>query len=309
MRQATLLFATLLVAGWSDITRGQQGAAPLGAEGDPAIQAQIRAVYDAKDETEISQQLGQLKTISEDKAELVRQLAIFVVTAPNKQEFHDLHTLRILHRLELPSSVPIRVLAPYLGSGNDELRGFAREWFEGHDTASNDPLAPANFKDYAEYIGQVLSRDEDIPVAFVEYIFERSPERALLAFYRGSNTRNVVPGLEAISGALKIAREKGVLGRVGAPAPPFDGPAEEILLAEHIISNAIQLRGFDEQFQEAMPKAKEQLAILSRHSDAWVRLYVVEIMRRHPELRREGVLKKLREDGDESVRKIAMSVK
>ena len=316
MQLSRAIFCMLLIANWANIAAAQPTNEKLAAEADPAIQAQIRAVYDAKSEAEAVEQLEKLKRINDDKAQLVKQLAIFAVVAPNKKEMHDLLTVVILHRLEFSPSFAIRVLAPYLGSDNEQLRGFAHQWFESHDRLSNDPLEPGNYKDYADYIGHRLATDGDIPDAFIEYMFQRAPERALLAFCRGSRARHLIPRIEAISRRLRIAKQQGRLesGEMEAGETPpigLDESPKEILLAGHVVSNAIWLKGnkFDEQFQEASPRAKEQLAKLARHSEFWVRLYVAEIMRRHRELQLPDVLEKLRDDDHELVSKAARSVK
>lgn len=312
MRHSRLIVCLFLIASWANIASAQTVSEKLAAEANPAIQAQIRAVYDAKSEAEAVQRLEELKQGTDNKAKLVKQLAIFAVIAPDKKEMHDLLTVAILNRLELSPSFSIRVLAPYLGSGNEQLRDFAHQWFESHDKLSNDPLEPGNYKDYADYLGHWLAGDEDVPAAFVDYIFERSPEQALLAFYRGSLTRKAIPKLEAIARKLQVAKQQGELGAPGeTPRIELDESPKDILLAGHVVGNAIWLKEnkFDEQFQEALPEANEQLAKLAGHSEFWVRRYVAEIMRQHPELRQDDVLQKLRKDDEESVSKAAKSVK
>jgi hypothetical protein len=305
MGQARRFIALLLLAGWPSFAVGQAETGIPIAGADPVIQAQISAVYNAKSDIEVTQQLQALKELTDDKAELVRQLAIFAVAAPNKKEMHDLITLEFLHRLKLAASIPIRALAPYLGSDNEQLRDFAREWFRGHDTVSTDPLEPVNFREYADYIGQQVAGNEDVPAAFAEYIFERSPERALLAFHRGGRARHTVAQLQAISNAFE-ARQRGEDAAVEKPEP-VDDPPKEILLEAHIVEHAIWLKRykFDEQFRKALPEAKEQLTKLAERKEWWVRLYVAEIMRRHRELRMDDVLQKLRDDSNESVSKAA----
>lgn len=84
-----------------------------------------------------------------------------------------------------------------------------------------------------------------------------------------------------------------------------------MLLAEHTTSNAIWLKenGFMEQFQAALPEARDELAKLAMHEAWWARLYAAVIMRQHPELRQDDVLQQLSNDADELVSKAAKSVK
>jgi hypothetical protein len=112
---------------------------------------------------------------------------------------------------------------------------------------------------------------------FVEYAFDRSPERALLAFYY----------------ATTLHRERD----------------REILLSEHIINNAIWLgeNGFDERYNKSLPEAQQNLEKLAKHKEWWVRLYVAEIMRQHRELRQDEVIRTLSKDSDPIVAKITKS--
>lgn len=309
MQRFPAFFCLLLLANWANIASAQTASEKLAAEADPAIQAQILAVYDAKSEAEVVRQQEILKRMTDDKAELVKQLAIFAVAAPDKKEMHGLLTVVVLNRLELSPSFAIRVLAPYLGSDNEELRDFAHQWFECHDRLSNDPLEPGNYKNYADYIGQMVAGNREIPAAFAEYLFERSPERALLAFHRGSRARHAAAHMKAMSKAFE-ARRRGEQATFEKPKP-FDDPPKDILLAAHIVDNAIWLKTnkFDEHLHAALPDAKVQLAKLADRKEWWVRLYVAEIMRRHPELRVAEVVENLSHDGNGSVSKAAKGAK
>jgi hypothetical protein len=77
----------------------------------------------------------------------------------------------------------------------------------------------------------------------------------------------------------------------------------EILLAEHLVSNAIWLNKnrFNDRFQAVLPEAMEQLEKLAKHEEWWARLYVVYIMRQNPPLLKDKVLRQLREDNNELV--------
>src|SRR3972149_6151911 len=275
MRPTRLVIVVLLVIGWANVTVAQTEFDKLIAESDPAIQAQINATYHAQSDVDAYREAQTLKEATDDKGELVKQLAIFAATTESEEEFHVLLTLRILHLLELAPSIPIRVLAPYLDSDSQQLRDFAREWFQGYDSAAGeDPLNA-----YKSYVQQRLARNEKVPVAFVEYMYERSPGRALLTFQSGNV--DLSAQLQAIHEALQAARQ----GRERSPdeirqqrekkrqeeVRRHQAKIEqgEILLAEHIISNAIWLKEnkFDERFQKVLPEAAEELAKLTKHKE------------------------------------------
>ena len=328
MQQLRQLVALLLVAVSTHLVCAETATDRLFSQSDPAIQAQILAVYDSKSEIEACPHIQAMKEAADDtkdKEKLVRQLAIFAVTPPRPQEMHDLLTLVVLHRLELPPSTTIRVLAPLLDSENEKLGGFARNWFQPHDSCGSGPssLECLNYSDYLNYVRGQLNRHEETPSAFIEYIYERSPAQALLIFAQANPQRRskMIANLQEISKQFE-ARQKQQKSDGLPGIPPMPRPKEikpddlaglqlpqfdprEVRLAEVIISNAIRFKGFDDRFHQALPEAKQQLEKLANHSEWWARLYVVHIMRRHPELRISEVQEKLCEDSNELVSRAA----
>jgi hypothetical protein len=285
MHQTRFIIVTLFVAGWANVTSAQTKVEKLIAESDLAIQAQIRTTLNAflsrprseiKTNPEACQQLETLKGLAGDNEKIVKQLAIFAVTEQRDEDQQVLEAILILQLLDLKPSIPIRVLAPYLDSDNKQLHDFAREWFQGHDkTAGEDPL-----KAYKSYVRERLSRNEEIPVAFIEYVYERLPPgKALVVFHFGQ-------------------------------WPPQKKDSD-VILAEHIVSDAIWLKEnrFAERFQKALPEANAELAKLAKHKEWWVRLYVAWMMRRHPEVRQADVLQLLSADNNKLVREAAKSVR
>ena len=308
--------ALILVAGLT--TCKPCSAQDLLAQSEPAIQSQLSKVAESLTHSRLDprkniaalQAAQSLNGTFAEKTEIVKQVAVY---AAGSGEGRPLEAQAILFLLDYPPSIVIRVLAPQLDAENKNVREFVQDWFQSHDSAGSHvpSLKPVNYEDYADYVCQKLGRNEDVPVPFVQYIFERSPERALLVLYRGARVRDVVvPRLKAMNRNLQ-ARQQGETGAVEVPQPPVNEPPKEILLAAHIVDNAIWLQEnkFDDQFQTAMPEAKAQLAKLSQYDQWWVRLYVAEIMRRHRELRQVEVLQKLQKDDNASVRKVALSVK
>lgn len=130
--------------------------AKLMAQSEPAIQEQIRKTYGAlnrpgvapEGNVEAFQEVQILKGMTSDKGEIVKQLAVFAAT-PTDDEQQPLVALAILDLLDLPSSIVVRTLAPYLNTDNRNLRSFVRDWFQGHDNAAAPgpgmpPLQPVN---------------------------------------------------------------------------------------------------------------------------------------------------------------------
>jgi hypothetical protein len=300
--------------------RAQSGAAGLLAPANPAIQAQIKITFDAffshgHSEAEVMtnwqgfRELTKLKKLTGDDEQLVTQLAVYAVAVPRVEEQQILEALHLLRVLHIKPIVSIRVLAPYLGSDSKLLRGFVSDWFEhlAMHGVNGTHLETPNFRDFRDYIVGLVLAKEEVPAAFVEFFYTASPHQALTAFHRANRAPQVVAHLQAISEAFE-ARQRGEEATVRRPEP-VDDPPKSILLAAHIIDNASWLKQnkFDEEFQAALPDAKERLAKLSARNEWWVRLYVAEIMRRRHGLRIPEVLEKLRADHNALVSKAATS--
>jgi hypothetical protein len=258
----------------------------LVTQSEPAIQDQITRIYttlnqpgvDPRSNIAAFQEIQTLKEMVADKGEIVKQMAVFAA-APAEDEEQPLVATMILDLLDLPPSIVIRQLAPYLDAGDPSLRSFVRDWFQRHDNAGSDesPLKPVNYEDYKSYVRGLLGTQQEAPDAFVEYVYERSPKRALLVFHL-------------------------------ATPPPRD---KDILLTVQIVSNSLWLKknGFDDRFQQSLPHAVAELAKLAKHEQWWARLYAAEIMRRHRDLRQPELWQQLSMDGNKLVSKAAKAVR
>jgi hypothetical protein len=284
-------------------------------QSEPAIQKRLDEVHsalnkssreDLSDSIQARQVVAELKNATADKHEIVKQVAIF---AAGSEEQQPLVALAVLHLLDLPSSVVIDALSPYLNADNVKVRSFVRDWFQNHDNGGSDesPLKSVNFEDYADYLRRKLQRKESPPEGFVDYLFERSPGRALLIFNLTDRQGETVDRLKAMRRELDQRAGAGPPGLPPLPPPKEGLGRREILLAEHIISDALWLHAnkFDEQFQAALPDAMAELEKLAKHKQWWARLYVAYIMRQNPVLLQDHILQKLAEDGNELVSEAA----
>jgi hypothetical protein len=321
MRQTLFVIVALFAVGWVNETRAQADVEKLVADLNPAIQAHISATYNAlqqprvdpRSSVDVFREVQTLKGLTDDKSELVKQLAIFVVTTTSEEDMHVILALGILHFLDLPPSIPIHVLAPYLDTANQQLRLFVRSWFQSYDkAAAEDPL-----KAYRSYVGLTLAKNEEVPIEFIKYVYERYPGRALLVFVYADRQADISDKMQVMQKALQARRQGQEPGQdlieegrqLEIRQQEVRKERSEILLAEHIINNAIWLKEkrFDERFQQALPEAADELAKLAKHDEWWVRLYVAEMMRQHRELRQTDVLQQLSEDINPLVSKTAKS--
>lgn len=304
------------------------------AETRPEVQEQIKKVYnfyrvaavdDLKKPCEALEEIQRLRDITDDKGEIIQQLAIFVATTESVEDLHSMVAGDLLERLRLPASIPIRVLAPYLNAENEKLRDFAYGWFHNHDSYDrihgHPPFGSVNYYDYMVYVRSRVAKNEEIPAGFIKFIYERHPGKALLVFAYASRAGDAVAQLHDIRKSLDAARQaleptaEEIRQRQATKRQHTIQRQEakiersEILLAEHIVSNAIWLKqnDFAERLQAALPEAKEQLLKLARHREWWARLYVVYILRQNPELRQADIMQQLANDENELVNKAAKS--
>jgi len=350
MRRTVIFVAFVLGMGCTVSLAEKADVEKLISETRPDIQEQIKKTYEAllrsrgpdtKSNCEPYEELEKLKNITKDKGEIVKQLAIFTAITESEEDQHIFVAGAMLKFLEVPPSIPIRVFAPYIDSENEKLRSFASGWFENHDTdlqaRSIPTLASVNYYDYMQYVRARLSRNEEIPSAFIKYMYERDPGKAILVFAYSNSVDVSVGRLQALRKAID-KRLKNAPARDGTPPipPPIEtapqqgsepeAPAKtdkqlkeegharlmersEIELAEHIVSNAIWLlkNKFNDRFIQAAPDATEQLIKLAQRQEWWARLYVAYIMRQYPELRVADVMHRLSNDTDVLVSRAARS--
>jgi hypothetical protein len=285
------IVALVVIVAWSPMCIAQDADIDaLLKQAEEPIQQHLRLIVEAlapSNQASLRERVANLHDSIADKNEIVKQIAVY---AASPGEGQPLLALGLLETLEIPPSVVIRGLAPYLDAENKNLRSFVRDWFQGHDNAgpTSSQKAPVNYQDYFAYVRVRTNAKQEIPAPFVDYVFERSPGEALLIFNKADRLRGV------------SARLQGA-----------NLPQEDVALAERVVSNAIWFKQhrYNERFQAALPDAKSELLKLGSHEQWWARRYVAEIMRRHPELRQDDVLQKLRQDSDDSVSKAAKAIR
>lgn len=173
---------------------------------------------------------------------------------------------------------------------------------------------------YSSYIGGRLARNEEVPAALIEHIYQRlPPEQALLIFLRASRAPIAAAHIRTVNQQMEANRQGRDLTeqekRQEQQREQVQQQRKEerrrILLAEHVVSNAIWLKehNFGEEFAKVRSEAQEQLRQLAEHDQWWARLYVAEIMGRHFSLRLPEVLDQLSDDENELVRRAAKAAK
>jgi hypothetical protein len=336
MRQALIYFVVVLAMNncHGFVLAHDADVRSLIAEADPTIQEQINRVYSlllspagdaSKIKYQILEELQRLKDITKEQDEIVKQLAIFVATTVSEEDMHLFAAGMMLDFLKVPPRIPIRVLAPYVDAENELLRDFVRGWFHSHDSHEHfhgkPPLGSVNYHEYMEYVRGRLNRNEEIPVGFIRYIYEKHPSKALLVFAHAERYASGAAILQAMRKAFEARQQgreltaeekrqmKATQEQTKLRQQHKKHELWEILLAEHTVSNAIWLKENDpypHRFQAAISDATGQLHELAK-KEWWARLYVVYIMRQHEELRLEKTLQQLKDDRNELVREAAQA--
>jgi hypothetical protein len=256
----------------------------------PEVQAQFQKTYDTMlglrvmsfDNAEVFAEAQKIKQLVNDE-QTIEQLAVFVANTESVEDTHTIMSLVLWRYLNVPTVTTMRVLAPFLDAEDRSLRGFVDDWFEGHHDS----------EDFRQYMRGRTA----VPAPFIKFLYERSPGEALLLMQAGS-----VDVAADVQAAIKQLEGTGQ----GAARKPDEG-RREILLAEHIVSNALWLHknGFDERFQAVLPEAMAELEKLSKSEKWWARMYVAYIMGRNTVLLQDHILRQLAEDENELVREAA----
>ena len=239
----------------------------------PAVQAKLDRLIKtslAVDDTDLqkkklAQGLKELgKSVGDGGAGLVPQIVFYEFAAENERLMYTAEYLLLELVGDLTRSQITIAIAPYLRSKNRSVRVRLFELMDYH-VCNGRPMT-----DYSTIFSMMRANKGKMPDEIIEYMYERSPGKALL----------------------------GYMGYYSAP------DRKTILLAEREISDTLwkhqhALLGL----HEVEPAAMEQLNKLSHHKEWWVRMYVAYIMREHRAFRRPEIVERLKQDKHLLVRK------
>ena len=236
---------------------------------DPALQDAIASVLAAATEQQQSNALNQLRARDDvTHQRLVRELVYYSSRADDTLE--AMAAGAIFRRLDIPDQVVMAALVPLLGTTDPDLGKSVRNILGGLEgrRAGRSP----DFSAYREIIADAAREANEPPDALIRYMYESDAGEALLTLMRAYQLRQPA--------ALKT-----------------------LLWAEHVVSDVLwkQRNGFLNP-DEIEPAATEELARLAGHEAWWVRLYVAEIVRQHPEFRQPALIERLKRDAHPLVR-------
>jgi hypothetical protein len=237
---------------------------------DVAIQAALSELFKSPDKAAFERDIGRVRELTPgDETQLISQLLWF---AARRQE--DARTKpfvgQVLTRSTLSRHEIMAALAPHLDNRDDAIQSMAKELLRGYEDRS--ATRPPDFSAYRDLIEAEIREGREPQTSLVRFMFESDPGTALQTMVRAVQLRD----LDEI---------------------------KAILWSEHVVAELFWKRRYGFVEREAVDKATlQELEKLVRHPRWWVRLYVAEIVRAHPELRSAQVVKPLKQDVDARVR-------
>lgn len=242
---------------------------------DPALQSAIARIVEASPGQQQQDALDGLADLAGPSHEqLVRQLVYFASRAQGTKEAMAAGV--IIRRLNIPDLSIARALAPCVGADDPAVDKSVRNILGGLEKRSAGRRP--DFSVYREIIADHVRAGEKLPDGLIRHMYDADAGVALLTLMRAHQLRE-----------------------------PED--LKEILWAEHTVADVLwkQQYGFIGR-DEIEPAAALELAKLSVHQEWWVRLYVSEIMRKHPAFRQQGLAEQLTSDNNQLVRESAAGI-
>ena len=238
-------------------------------QSDPAIQTAIRNVAQPQDETELRAALESLRRLGgPNHQSLIPQLLHYAARSDNTRDAMVFGI--VVRELRISDRALAEALVPLLDAPDELIGRQVRNILGGIEDRSAD--RPPDFSIYRRIIADDVLRDADPSAPLIQYMYEADAGRALQTLVRAFGLRD----------------------------PEHIKP---ILFAEHTVADALwkQQFGFIEPGR-AEPAALAELDKLSRHDLWWVRLYVPNIARRHPESSNAPINDRLQRDPNALVR-------
>lgn len=245
-------------------------------DSEPAIipplgnyQAAIEQVAKATDRASQADAIDRYVALDHENVfELVRQVLWYSFVNKQRPGTRVVAGL-VLKRLEGDKRALIGALVQLLDD-DERIESYARNALRGYEDGS--AVRPPDYSIYHAILEGDF-RDGMMPnPSLVEFMYDGDPGVALLTIMRASQMRD---------------------------------PAElkPILWAEHVVADLMWRRQFG--FVEAKavdPAVVRELDKLSQHKEWWVRMYVAEIIRRHPEMGTKAARDRLAADTNDLVR-------
>ncbi len=269
-----ITFLTVAVLSWSGSTLGQAiSDNKMDIKANQAIQAKLDKLMAGIRRNDTEEQVDKkLNDIMQDLRAAISDEDLLVQIVLHQSAVKDEHVmwmdeLLLFKLVEKMNRYEImKTTAPLLNNKNKKVRRKLYEIMDG--CCQGRPTIDFN------RVFSMMRAEGTIPDALVEYMYDRSPDKAMLGYMRYNNIERLDP------------------------------ERRNLLLAEREISNTLWKQRFGLLvLHEAKAGAIAELEKLSRHKEWWARLYVAAIMRQHQGFRRPDIIERLKTDAHPLVRK------
>lgn len=237
---------------------------------DAAQQSALAEFVIAADRATVDARLDQFSSLRGDDAQrLIPQLVWFAARHPQSARTRAL-VGQVLTRLNTPRDLAVATLIPHLDNHDAAVRAVVQDLLRGYEDRS--ATRPADFSAYRAFIASEVQAGREPQPSLVRFMFESEPGTALQTLVRALQLRD-------------------------------PDEIKSILWSEHVVAELFWKRRYGFVERNAVDGAAlTELEKLSRHPRWWVRRYVAQIVRTHPDLGEPAVLKRLKDDADVRVR-------
>ncbi|MCG8405901.1 MAG: hypothetical protein MI923_11965 [Phycisphaerales bacterium] len=237
---------------------------------DVAFQSALRDVSETENNEQRNERLNRIQDLSVGRHDhMIGQLLWYYATSDEKVKASSV-VGRVLDHHDVPKQTSVFALIPHLDDRDASVREMTRSLLQGYEERSAS--RPPDFSAYRSFIEAKIRTGGEPSDSLVRHMYESDPGTALLAIMRGYQLRD--------PDEMKL-----------------------ILWAEHVVADLFWKRRHGFLGPKAVePAVIRQLRLLAQHERWWVRMYVAEILRRHPELARPQVLESLQDDAHPLVR-------
>jgi len=274
MRKPAMVLLSMLLAcggcGWMKMPKVKL------SEDKPEVKVQkrIAVVLRGGDDVKFYRAMSELTEVSRDQGWDAQRLLNEVIDYYGRIDSNNELAVyyRLLETLKAPRSAMVAAAAPKLeaGGANQEICKTILTW-----ASPGDGRGRTDFAAFATYLQQAQA-----PSSLVLWMYERDPGAALWQ-------------IVAIYGDRMDIADR-----------------QNLALAEHVISEILwrQQRGLlkPDQFEGA---AADQLEVLSKYREWYVKLYVAQVLATYPRLAKDGVAERLAADGHPLVSRVGKSIR
>ncbi len=213
--------------------------------------------------------IGRLKGEAENEPKKLVEQLIYFSAGRLSDIYASFVPVFVIHHLGVSKVAIAEAAVPYVYVSHPGVQAVANGLLS--QIIEDRGLAPPDFTNYLSIVNARWREDKEVPVNIIRRMYERDPAEAFNMLVR------MYPGDPA--------------------------HLQEVVWAKHVVDEMLW-RKLHRYLKpgEVPPEVLTQLDKLAKDGGWWVRLYVAEITRQHPELRDASIMERLRKDPIQLVR-------